>query len=556
MATNSHVAADARVRARYPVLTQAIVAGGSGQLRNKATTGGNLLQRTRCAYFYDTTKPCNKRAPGSGCGALEGLNRNSAIFGASHACIATHPSDMAVALTALDATVETLSPSGQARSFPIQELHRLPGETPEVETHLIPGELITAVVLPPPPAGGQVYRKVRDRASYAAGLASVAVAGRPDRPGRRGAQALARRQGRGRAGAGASPASRPSPRSWPSASDNGRNGFKIDLVSRLVPAAIAQAQRERRMSSVIDWEATPNPVKENRAGNIGKAVDRYEGPLKVTGTAPYAYEVEPPSPPAYGVMLSAPIAKGRITGVDTAAAEASPGVQLVWTHQNAPAQGPRPARYDFFTPSPRPALESEPVHFFGQQVAFVVADTLENAQAAAALVELDLRGRRAKAVIFHDHLDEAVQPPGESATSRSATSQGPSPTAPVTDRRRLAHAAAEPLPDGALRHHRLVGRRPADRPHLGPDGAVRPELAGRDPDDPAQARAPADPLRRRRLRRQGLVLRGPGAGRAGRARAGPAGEGRLHPPADDARHRPPPGHRCSACAWARRRTGG
>ena len=113
MTTNSQVAADARVRSRYPVLTQAIVSGGSGQLRNKATTGGNLLQRTRCAYFYDTTKPCNKRAPGSGCGALEGLNRNSAIFGASHACIATNPTDMGVALAALNATVETLSPSGQ-----------------------------------------------------------------------------------------------------------------------------------------------------------------------------------------------------------------------------------------------------------------------------------------------------------------------------------------------------------------------------------------------------------------------------------------------------------
>ena len=142
------------------------------------------------------------------------------------------------------------------------------------------------------------------------------------------------------------------------------------------------------MSSVLDWEATPNPVKENRAGNIGKAVDRYEGPLKVTGTAPYAYEVEPPSPPAYGVMLSAPIAKGRITAVDTAAAEASPGVKLVWTYKNAPAQGPRPPRYDFFTPSPRPALESDEVHFFGQQVAVVVADTLENATAAAALVSM------------------------------------------------------------------------------------------------------------------------------------------------------------------------
>jgi xanthine dehydrogenase YagS FAD-binding subunit len=240
MATNSHVAADATVRARYPVLTQAIVAGGSGQLRNKATTGGNLLQRTRCAYFYDTTKPCNKRAPGSGCGALEGLNRNSAIFGASHACIATHPSDMAVALMALDSIVETLSPSGQARSFPLDELHRLPGETPEVETHLIPGELITAVVLPPPPKGGQVYRKVRDRASYAAGLASVAVAG-----GRIALGAVAHKPWRaekaeaalalGSSGVEAIAAE------LAQASNNGRNAFKIDLLRRLVPVVIAQA---------------------------------------------------------------------------------------------------------------------------------------------------------------------------------------------------------------------------------------------------------------------------------------------------------------------------
>ncbi|MFL5296146.1 MAG: FAD binding domain-containing protein [Phenylobacterium sp.] len=240
-ATNSHVAADARVRARYPVLTQAIVAGGSGQLRNKATTAGNLLQRTRCAYFYDTTKPCNKRAPGSGCGALEGLNRNSAIFGASHACIATHPSDMAVALVALDATVEVLSPSGAQRSFPLMELHRLPGETPEVETHLIPGELITAVVLPPPPKGGQVYRKVRDRASYAAGLASVAVVG-----GKIAFGAVAHKPWRAvdaeaALASGASPAEAIAAE-LAQASNNGRNGFKISLLSRLAPAAIEEAR--------------------------------------------------------------------------------------------------------------------------------------------------------------------------------------------------------------------------------------------------------------------------------------------------------------------------
>ncbi|HEX3700808.1 MAG TPA: xanthine dehydrogenase family protein molybdopterin-binding subunit [Phenylobacterium sp.] len=167
------------------------------------------------------------------------------------------------------------------------------------------------------------------------------------------------------------------------------------------------------MSSVTDWEATPNPVKENRAGIIGKAVDRYEGPLKVSGTAAYAYEIEPPSPPAYGVLISAPIAKGRITAVDTAEAEASPGVLVVWTYRNVPKQGARPARYDFFTPSPRPALESDQVYYFGQQVGLVVADTLENAQAAAALVRLTFEDE-AKAVAFADHYGEAVQPPGES----------------------------------------------------------------------------------------------------------------------------------------------
>ncbi len=240
MATNSHVAAHAQVRSRYPVLTQAIVAGGSGQLRNKATTGGNLMQRTRCVYFYDSTKPCNKRQPGSGCGALEGLNRNSAIFGASHACIATHPSDMAIALAALDAKVETLSPSGQVRSFAATELHRLPGETPDIETHLIPGELITAVVLPPPPKGGQVYRKVRDRASYAAGLASVAIAGGnvalgcvAHKPWRAEKAEAALASGSSSAEAIAAELSE--------ASNNGRNRFKIDLIARLVPVAIAQA---------------------------------------------------------------------------------------------------------------------------------------------------------------------------------------------------------------------------------------------------------------------------------------------------------------------------
>jgi xanthine dehydrogenase YagS FAD-binding subunit len=174
-AVNADVAADQRVRTRYPVLAQALLAGASAQLRNKASTGGNLLQRTRCVYFYDTATPCNKRTPGEGCSAIGGFNRSHAILGTSASCIATHPSDMAVALIALDARVETLGAGGTARSIPIRDFHLLPETTPHIETVLLPGELITAVVLPPPPAGRQLYRKVRDRASYEFALVSVAA---------------------------------------------------------------------------------------------------------------------------------------------------------------------------------------------------------------------------------------------------------------------------------------------------------------------------------------------------------------------------------------------
>jgi xanthine dehydrogenase YagS FAD-binding subunit len=172
---NSDLAADSRVRQRYGVLSRALLAGASAQLRNRATTGGNLLQRTRCYYFYDITKPCNKRSPGSGCAALAGFNRIHAILGASEQCIATHPSDMAVAMRALDAKVETVNGEGEARVIPIAEFHRLPGKTPEIETTLKSGEIITAVTLPPPPPGVHIYRKVRDRASYAFALVSVAA---------------------------------------------------------------------------------------------------------------------------------------------------------------------------------------------------------------------------------------------------------------------------------------------------------------------------------------------------------------------------------------------
>ncbi|MBX3161043.1 MAG: xanthine dehydrogenase family protein subunit M [Deltaproteobacteria bacterium] len=174
-ARNSDTAADPRVRTRYPLLSQALLAGASAQLRNKASIGGNLLQRTRCAYFYDTTAPCNKRTPGGGCAAIGGLNRNHAILGASDACIATNPSDMAVALMALDAEVELLGATGASRRVALRDFYLLPETTPHIETVVHPGELITAVVLPRAPAGRQLYRKVRDRASYEFALVSVGV---------------------------------------------------------------------------------------------------------------------------------------------------------------------------------------------------------------------------------------------------------------------------------------------------------------------------------------------------------------------------------------------
>jgi xanthine dehydrogenase YagS FAD-binding subunit len=173
---NSDLAADRRIRRRYPALSQAVLSGASGQLRNVATTGGNLLQRTRCVYFQDLTTPCNKRQPGSGCSALGGFSRDAAVLGGSEACVATHPSDMAVALVALGAAVRTQGPDGE-RSIPVTELHRLPGEQPECDTVLGHGELITAVDVPPLSlAANSRYRKVRDRASYAFALVSVAAA--------------------------------------------------------------------------------------------------------------------------------------------------------------------------------------------------------------------------------------------------------------------------------------------------------------------------------------------------------------------------------------------
>ena len=251
--SNSALAADPVVRARYPLLSQALLAGASPQLRNKATTAGNLLQRTRCVYFYDTAKPCNKRQPGSGCAALAGFNRMNAVVGGSEHCIAVHPSDMAVAMMALDATIETTAPSGAMRRIPISAFYRLPGDTPHLETVLTPGELITAVTLPPPPPGLQSYRKVRDRASYAFALISVAsvidAQGGQVRQARFACGGLAPKPWRVPASEAVLAGSRPDEASLGRAADqllqgaagHGQNDFKIPMTRRLLAQVVMTA---------------------------------------------------------------------------------------------------------------------------------------------------------------------------------------------------------------------------------------------------------------------------------------------------------------------------
>lgn len=241
---NTALAADERVRRDYAVLSRALLSGASGQLRNKATTAGNLLQRTRCFYFYDTDQACNKRQLGSGCSALDGVNRQHGVIGISKACIATHPSDMAMAMRVLDATVHTVRADGRMRVIPIADFHRLPGDTPHIETNLERGELITAVTLPRPICGTHIYRKVRDRASYAFALVSVAAVVQRDGSGRVALGGVAHKPWRLESVEVALPAgakavtaklladARPTP----------DNAFKLLLVERTIASVLAQAR--------------------------------------------------------------------------------------------------------------------------------------------------------------------------------------------------------------------------------------------------------------------------------------------------------------------------
>jgi xanthine dehydrogenase YagS FAD-binding subunit len=241
---NTDLAADARVRRDYGVLSRALLAGASGQLRNKATTAGNLLQRTRCPYFYDTNMACNKRQPGSGCSALDGVSRQLAVVGQSEHCIATHPSDMAVAMRVLDAVVETVKADGSTRAIPIADFHRLPGDTPQIETALEPGELITAVTLPPPLGGAQIYRKVRDRASYAFALVSVAAVVQRDGTARVALGGVAHKPWRVEAAEAEVPrGARPAMAAiLAGAKPTHHNAFKVTLAERTLHTVLAEAK--------------------------------------------------------------------------------------------------------------------------------------------------------------------------------------------------------------------------------------------------------------------------------------------------------------------------
>jgi len=241
---NTDLAADERVRRDYAVLSRALLAGASGQLRNKATTAGNLLQRTRCPYFYDTDQPCNKRRPGSGCSAIGGYSRQLAVIGTSPACIATYPGDMAVAMRVLDATIETVKPDGRARTIPIADLHKLPEGTPQVENALEPGELITAVTLPRPVGGTHVYRKVRDRASYAFALVSVAAIVQKDGSGRVALGGVAPKPWRNADAEAELPrgAKAVTDKLLAGAQPTAENAFKLPLAERTLAAALLQAK--------------------------------------------------------------------------------------------------------------------------------------------------------------------------------------------------------------------------------------------------------------------------------------------------------------------------
>ena len=402
LATNADTAYDTRVQERYPLLSSAILAGASPQLRNAATNGGNLNQRTRCYYFYDTTTPCNKRERGSGCGAIGGVNRIHAILGASNQCIATHPSDMCVALAALQGEVRVRGPAGE-RTIALADYHRLPGDEPWRDNGLEPGELVTIIDLPVEGfPKNYTYLKLRDRLFYAFALVSVAVArkleegriaevrialgGVAHKPWRRtearagdhqrvavagclrpcGTRAVGRRSRSGRERLQDRPCP---PRRHPRTRPSGRRH-----------SSIANRQACRLKEKTMDTYS--------RIG-IGTPLSRVDGVQKVTGQARYAAEY-PAENLLYGVILSSAIAKGRIVAIDEDAARRVPGVIEIMTHKNRPHVAFTDHSYkdELSIPgSPFRPLYDDKIMFSQQPIGLVLAETFEAARYAASLID-------------------------------------------------------------------------------------------------------------------------------------------------------------------------
>ena len=428
MVTNSDLAAHPVVRARYPVLGRALLAGASGQLRNKASTAGNLLQRTRCYYFYDTAMACNKREAASGCSAIGGANRIHAVLGASDHCIATHPSDMAVAMRALGAAVQTLQAGGDTRRVALDALYRLPAESPQIETTLVPGELITHVVLPPPPAGEQAYRKVRDRASYAFALVSVAaivaVDGGKVSAARLAFGGLAPLPWRDVAVEAALVGQKPGRDVFAHAADvlleraqgQGDNDFKIPLAKRTLIACLQRLTGSRSMSAHDDAELKMDqPVGDTALdhgaqGLVGEPLHRVEGRQKVAGAVPYTLDQKVGADLTHGYAVCAGIGRGKVTGFDTAAAERMPGVLAVIVDD------PLIPRETGGFSDKKLLRGNDVVDHYGQTLGVVIAETFEQARAAAHAVRVRYAVEEGSKGRFDAQaLHDTAESPGEDA---------------------------------------------------------------------------------------------------------------------------------------------
>ena len=520
---NSDLAVHPVVRERYPVLSQALLAGASGQLRNLATVGGNLLQRTRCSYFQDVTKPCNKRRPGSGCPAREGEHRNLAILGHSEHCVATHPSDMAVALTALSATVHVHGTAG-ARTLSMPGFHRLPGDEPQRDTNLEPGDLITAIELRRRrrAAANSTYRKVRERASFSFAVISVAAA-ISERDGvveecRIALGGVAHVPWRATE---AEAALRGKP----------RHAGELRGRRRRRTGPSGAAARQRLQGPAHAQRPRQHPQRAVRmsleiAPAVGAPLSRVEGREKVMGQAQYAYE-QPIEGVAYAVAVASTIAAGEIVRIDAAEARAVDGVLAVISHENAP-------RLAEVADGELRILQSASVAYRGQIVAAVVAESLEAAQEAAAAVRIEYAPGAHDVELRPGHprfyKPEKVNPSFPTDVAHGDLDAGLDAADVVVD----ATYTTQPIHNNPMEPHASLAVWERRRPHavrLDPGHLVGAQRHRRAVRARARARAGDLPPRRRRLRLEGHAA---AAGRARRDRRQAdraPGQGRADPSA-------------------------